>query len=75
MDDRREFNHCAAKTVYIRFQAHFRLNKIPLKFVINHVVDAQLIKYFQFGRCLFFINIIIFHSFEAGNCVSNFSFK
>ena len=29
----------------------------------------------HFWRCLFFINIIIFSSFEAGNCVSNSSFK
>ena len=38
-------NPCATKTVlYIRFQANFRLNKIPLKFVTHLVVDAQLIK-------------------------------
>ena len=37
-------NPCGAKTVYVRFQSNFRLNKIPLKFVTYFVVDAQLIK-------------------------------
>ena len=31
-------------TVYICFQADFRLNKKPLKFVAYFVVDAQLLK-------------------------------
>ena len=36
----------------------------------------QLIKQFNLERtCLFFINKIIFYSLEAGNCVSNSSFK
>ena len=35
---------CDAKTVYIRFQADFRLNQIPLKCVTYFVVDAQLFK-------------------------------
>ena len=37
-------NPCAAKTVFIRFQANFILNKTPLKFETYPVVDAQLIK-------------------------------
>ena len=44
-----QFNPCAAKTVYIRFQANFRLNKIPVKYVTYLVVDAQLIKLFNLG--------------------------
>ena len=38
-----KINPCAAKTVYIRFQANFRQNKIPLRCVTYLVVDAQLI--------------------------------
>ena len=33
---------CAAKTVYIRFQANDKLHKMPLKCVTYLVVDAQL---------------------------------
>ena len=59
------------------FQAHFRLNQIPLKFVtylVSTDLDAQLVKYIiQFGKCLFFINNTIFHLFGARNCLNNFS--
>ena len=39
-------NPCDDKTVHTRFQANFRLNIIPLKFV----KDPQLIKYFNLGE-------------------------
>ena len=58
---------CAAKPVYVRFQANFGPSKLPHKFVTYLLVDAQII---QFATCLFIINNIIFHSFAAGNCVS-----
>ena len=62
---------------HIRFQANLRPNKIPPQISAPYlVVDAQLIRFTtQYGICLFSINNIIFHSFEAGNCVSNSSFK
>ena len=52
-----KLNPCAAKTVYtgIRFKTNFRINKIPPKcgrYVVNSII--------QFGRCLYFINDIIF---------------
>ena len=37
-------NPCAAKVVYVRLQANFRLNKIPPRCVTYLVVDAQLMK-------------------------------
>ena len=48
----------------------------PDSFHLFHylVIDAQD-QIIQFGRCSFFINNAIFHSFEAENCVSNSSFK
>ena len=44
-----------------------------ISFVPNVVILVNQI--IELGRCLFFINSTIFHSFEAGNCVSNSSFK
>ena len=46
VNDETALNPCAAKTVYICFQAtcNFTLNKIPLKSVTYLVVDAKLIK-------------------------------
>ena len=44
-----------------------------ISFVPNVVILVN--QSIELGRCLFFINSTIFHSFEAGNCVSNSSFK
>ena len=56
---------------YIHFQANISLNKIPLTWMCNISCSRcsvnKIIK--------FFINNIIFHSFEAENCVSYSSFK
>ena len=57
---------CAA--INIRFQANFRLNKIPLEFDIScgRCLANRII---QFGRCLSLKNNIIFQSFKIGNCL------
>ena len=57
---------CAGKTIYIRFQANFRQNKMSLKFATYFVVDASS-QIIQFRRSLFFISDIIFHPFKDGN--------
>ena len=46
-------NPCAAGTVYLRFKANCRLNKLLPKFVTYLLVDAQLIKYFNSGHVYF----------------------
>ena len=49
---------------------------LPLTVVIYVVVDTPSVnQIIQFRRCLFFIKNIIFHLFEAGNWVTNSSFK
>ena len=67
-------NPCAAKTKYIWFQANFRINKIPLKFVTYITVDGQLIKYSIWEMAIFYKWQFI-HSFCVKNCVSNSSSK
>ena len=71
-----QINPCAARTVYIRFQANFRsLDRNIVKFDKNSFGKCLVNPTIQYWRCLCFINNTIFHSFEAGNCVSNSSFK
>ena len=59
----------------IWFLEGFRLIEITLNLMKYFVVDAQLIQFFEILICLFFIIMNIFSSFEAGNCVSNSSYK
>ena len=53
-------NPYAARTAYIRFQASFRPNKMPLESVIGFVIDAQLTKELKFCRIPFLITIDTF---------------
>ena len=54
-------NPCAARAVYIKFQAGFILNKIQLKLIMVCGRCCFVIHFFlKFESCLFFINNNIF---------------
>ena len=57
-----------ATPVYMRFQVDVNPSNMSLKWIIQFVVDAQLVKYI-FKKLKYFL------SFEAGNRVSNSSLK
>ena len=60
--------------VYTWFRACFRSIEIllNLKIIFGRCLVNPIIQYW---RCLFFYKNILFHLFEAGNRVSNSSFK
>ena len=68
------FNPCAAGTVYMRFQANVRPNKLNsiAKIICGR---CSVILKTKFQRCLFVHKYNYFSSFGAGNCVSNSSPK
>ena len=68
------FNPYAAGTVYIRYQTNFKpINLTGIAKIFRGRCLVNLI--ITFWECIFFQKYKYFSSFEAGNCVSNSSFK
>ena len=71
VDETSVFYPSPAVTVYTRVEASFEPNKNNVTEIDQIVCDrCSVAQIYQLERCLFFKNNIIFHSFEAGSCVS-----